>query len=282
MCRWCVEYGNGNKWYLNPENYKEELYKAHGDVVQRFAGVAKNTVELGIGGPGMDDILEDRNDMSMFSMFAESHHAGQVMPIEDALEVLDLTGDRFLLMHCSCRRYMGHEDAIKCLWFEPGVDIALEERPWETESLVINREEAKEFLLQKDKEGSVQIIYDYGTFGDAKLPMSICNCVYPECASIRIRENLGGHPSQIGVCRGHRQTEVHWMQWEAVVLAPVPVGSPAVLTDRAGHVRGERQVLRLWQVPQRLPTECHRPQGPAGDSVARRLLVVGVARHRPN
>ncbi len=193
MCRWCVEYGNGNKWYLNPENYKEELYKAHGDVVQRFAGVAKNTVELGIGGPGMDDILEDRNDMSMFSMFAESHHAGQVMPIEDALEVLDLTGDRFLLMHCSCRRYMGHEDAIKCLWFEPGVDIALEERPWETESLVINREEAKEFLLQKDKEGSVQIIYDYGTFGDAKLPMSICNCVYPECASIRIRENLGGN-----------------------------------------------------------------------------------------
>ena len=139
MCRWCVEYGNGNKWYLNPDNYNQHLYEAHDDIVHKFTGAEKNTVEHGIA-DGFD-VFADRFDMGIVSMFTESHHAGQVVPIEDALKVVDMAadslGNRFLLMHCSCRRYFGLDEALQCLWFEPAVDYSLKERPWETDSIVI-------------------------------------------------------------------------------------------------------------------------------------------------
>ncbi len=158
MCRWCVEYGNGTKWYLNPDNYRKELYEspAHAESLEMLAGAGKNTFEMA-GSTQLDDFCENIFDSDPLSVAAESmiRHCGQVIPLEDALKVLDLTGDRFLLMHCACRRYFGQEDIYSCLFFEPAVDKALRERPWETDSKVIDRKEAKEFLKEMDRKACV-------------------------------------------------------------------------------------------------------------------------------
>jgi len=50
MCRYCVEYGDGNKWYLNPKNYTAELSEAppHAEAIAALGGAGKNTFEMNI------------------------------------------------------------------------------------------------------------------------------------------------------------------------------------------------------------------------------------------
>lgn len=194
MCRWCVEYGKGTKWYLNPDNYRRELYEspAHTGSLEMLAGAGKNTFEIA-GAGGLDDMCESIFDGDPISIAAESmlRHCGQVIPLEDAFKVVDLTGNRFLLMHCACRRYFGQDDYYSCLFFEPAVDQALRERPWETDSKVIDNKEAKKFLTEMDKNGCVHALFDLGVDVDGKPPIVICNCAYPDCGGFVIRSHYG-------------------------------------------------------------------------------------------
>jgi ferredoxin len=119
-------------------------------------------------------------------------HGGQVLPLEDALKVIDLSeDDRFLLMHCSCRRYFGHKDTYTCLFWGNAIERALKERPWETDSKIISREDAKEFEIEMDKLGLVHTLFDAGVDTDGKLPIVICHCLTTDCKPSRLRAHYG-------------------------------------------------------------------------------------------
>lgn len=47
MCKYCVEYGNGTKWYLNPANFDPELVKKPGHAVgyMNLTGASRNSFE---------------------------------------------------------------------------------------------------------------------------------------------------------------------------------------------------------------------------------------------
>ncbi len=49
MCKYCVEYGNGTKWYLNPANFDPELVKKPGHAVgyMNLTGASRNSFEWG-------------------------------------------------------------------------------------------------------------------------------------------------------------------------------------------------------------------------------------------
>ncbi len=111
--------------------------------------------------------------------------------MEDAINIIDLTGDRFLLMHCACRRYYGQDDLLSCLFFGPVVDLALIERPWETDSKILSKGEAKEVIKEMDKKGLVHSIWDLGVDTDGKPPLVICNCAYSDCGAIKVRTHYG-------------------------------------------------------------------------------------------
>ena len=85
MCRYCVEYGDGTKWYLNPRNYREELMKTppHSEAVAALGGPDKNTFELSIAS-GADAAVPDVNYPDTVNLVLENmlNHAGQVVPIE--------------------------------------------------------------------------------------------------------------------------------------------------------------------------------------------------------
>ncbi|WP_258361137.1 4Fe-4S dicluster domain-containing protein [Moorella sulfitireducens] len=195
MCRYCVEFGNGTKWYLNPENYRRELYEAKGHAYgfNMLAGAGKNTFETGSLVHFEDQTPDYKNAMAgQVAVDLMTQHSGQVVPLEDAVKILEMVpGDRFLLMHCSCRRYFGHGDVYSCLFFEPAVEKALAERPWETDSKIITKEEAIKMEYEWDKKGLIHNVLDVGTDADGKPPIVMCHCNATDCMPTNLRLALG-------------------------------------------------------------------------------------------
>lgn len=185
MCRYCVEYGNGTKWYLNPENYRRELYNApgHSHAFNSLAGVGKNSFEVG-GLLGFEDKTPDYRNHSSKAIVGDKmlQHTGQVVPLSDAIKILEsVPDDEFLLMHCACRRYFGRDDLYSCLFFGPTIEKAKAERPWETDSRIISRAEAIKMEKEWDKLGLVHNILDAGTDSDGKPPIVMCHCNTTDC-----------------------------------------------------------------------------------------------------
>ncbi|PKN70116.1 MAG: hypothetical protein CVU54_06905 [Deltaproteobacteria bacterium HGW-Deltaproteobacteria-12] len=195
MCRYCVEYGKGTKWYLNPDNYNEELFQApgHNKAWSMLSGVEKNTME--VGGVDVEDTLPDYNFTADINVMLENftQHQGQIVPLEDALKVIDMVpSDRFLLAHCACRRYFGHKDVLSCLFFfDSVVDRALEQRIWETDTKILTKKEAKEFEIEMDRKGLPHSLWDSGVDVDGKIPIVMCHCLETDCMPTRLRAHFG-------------------------------------------------------------------------------------------
>ena len=78
MCRYCTEYGNGTKWYFNPDNYRPELFQApgHNTAYDMLSGVYKNSFEVGAVADS-EDSLPDYNFGGAFNIALEKitqHH----------------------------------------------------------------------------------------------------------------------------------------------------------------------------------------------------------------
>ena len=199
MCRYCVEYGDGTKWYLNPKNYTEKIMTAppHSDAVAALGGPGKNTFELNIAS-GADAAVPDLNYPDMVNMVLENvlNHAGQVVPIEDALKVVDLSfeqnnGEPWLVMHCACRKYFGQEPLEVCLFASPVAKTAGASRPWEKDQKRLNKEQVKEHLKNMSKKRMVHALWHGGVNTDGVPVLAICSCSYPDCMGLRAREVYG-------------------------------------------------------------------------------------------
>ena len=201
MCRYCTEYGNGTKWYLNPDNHRPELMEkpGHNHAFMMLSGADKNSFEVGQTA-NYEVLTTDFNKTAGMGPMMErvSQHQGQVLPLEDAIQVLEMSpGGRFILMHCACRRYFGHEDFYSCLFFEPVIERALAERPWETDSKILSKEEAIEFEKEMDRKGLVHSLWDAGVDTDGKPPIVMCHCLETDCMPTRVRSYFGVPNSQM-------------------------------------------------------------------------------------
>lgn len=193
MCKYCVEYGNGTKWYLNPANFDPELVKKPGHAVgyMNLTGASRNSFEwVGKDPQGPVDMgNEGYLNMAIDTMLQQ---AGQVIPLEDALQIIDVApGDRFILQHCGCRRYFGFGDFYGCMFFDRDVDRTRAERPWETDSMVINKEEARKLCRERYAQGLVISIFDAGTDSDGKPPLCFCFCNAFDCQAYKARAYRG-------------------------------------------------------------------------------------------
>ena len=199
MCKYCTEYGDGDKWYLNPANYRDELFSAeiHEGTVKMLGGAGKNTFEVGAMAQ-TDIIASDLFNTGYLNMGVENMtaHGGQIVPLEDALKILDLCQEPFLLMHCGCRRYFGRSDVKRCLFFWPIVKTAIKERPWEKDTEILTKEEAKSFERDCDKKGFLHSIWHAGVNSDGIPPIVMCHCTATDCVPTKFRIDYGIMNSQ--------------------------------------------------------------------------------------
>ena len=108
MCNWCIQHGDGKKWYLNIKNYSKDFLNDEA-VVEAANTYFQHIESIPKARPA--DNLNIKTDEE-FSQMVESTkqfiatyipHRGQVVPIEDVKEIIKLAGP-MAKMACACRR----------------------------------------------------------------------------------------------------------------------------------------------------------------------------------
>lgn len=185
MCEFCTQHGEGQKWYLSMQNYSRELFnqkdrrKFMDDFVAYFEDNAKSISQL--------DRLRQRPYAYRFvrrlvTRQQKANHWGQVVPIEDAEQVIDLQ-DSIVRLPCVCRSLTTGRQARYC--FGIGVDVSglLGQYPDYSESFeVLGKEKAKKLLRSFDRQGLVHSVWTF------KTPYigGLCNCDQ-DCLAYRLQ-----------------------------------------------------------------------------------------------
>jgi ferredoxin len=195
MCEFCTKHGEGKKWYLQMKNYSkellyEELSSTQKDIVKATTRAEWNNRFLRWfvmpainGAPKMQYNLQDASSSTNSHKVQPNEdeiverrkveHFGQVLPIEDVEEVIDMV-DSITRLPCGCRFIsIGKTDKRYCFGF--GVDTMgiLGKFPDAASSLeALEKEEAKKIFREYDEEGLVHSIWT----GVTPYVIGLCNC----------------------------------------------------------------------------------------------------------
>lgn len=208
MCRMCDMLGEGQIWYLNPKNYANRLYKlrepggketavAHateGGIQEskrrarplatvQEAAFAKANGDM----ETHDSIIEEINNRQ------KRGPGSHVLPLQDAMKVVDVAQGPLGAMMCLCRKDFRGEEATNlkeysCLGLGTGM-LKYERWPERYKGGVefLSPSQAKDWLEYWNKRGYVHIIMQEG--GD--FIGGLCMCDYPTCIAIRDRVDYG-------------------------------------------------------------------------------------------
>ena len=191
MCEFCAQHGEGKKWYLVMSNYSRELFaqKGRAEFVEDFLAnvegdTAKEVAKLDAirGKP-----LVYRFIKRMAVRKQKANHWGQVVPLEDVEQIIDLQSS-IVRLPCVCRKLTTGREARYC--FGIGVDLTgiLGKYPDYSHSFeVLEKEEAKKMLRSFDQQGLVHSIWTFKT----PYVGGLCNCDQ-DCMAYRmtVKEKL--------------------------------------------------------------------------------------------
>ena len=195
MCKFCTEHGEGKKWYLEIKNYADELLYEElssdqkeivgvttrveylNDLFENFIMPAMSVVPEKPGEPesepsssGFPEVLPSE-DEALGARQLE--HFGQLLPIEDVEEVIDIASS-ITRMACGCR-FVSTGKKDERYHFGLMVDRrgTLGKFPDAASSLeVLEKEEAKSMFREYDQEGLMHIVWTAVT----PYVMALCNC----------------------------------------------------------------------------------------------------------
>jgi ferredoxin len=185
MCEFCTQHGEGQKWYLVMRNYSRELLTQQGRVEFLDDFVAHLEAEASQAAARLDAVRDNpvvyRFVRRMAIRQQKANHWGQVVPIEDVEQIVDMQ-DSIVRLPCVCRSLTTGREARYC--FGIGVDLPgiLGKYPDYSHSFeVLEKEEAKKILRSFDKQGLVHSIWTF------KTPYigGVCNCDQ-DCMAYRL------------------------------------------------------------------------------------------------
>lgn len=208
MCRMCDMLGEGQIWYLNPKNYANRLYKlrepggketsvAHAteggiqESKQRARPLA--TVQEAAFAKANGDMETHDSIIEEINNRQKRGPGSHVLPLQDAMKVVDVAQGPLGAMMCLCRKDFRGEEATNlkeysCLGLGTGM-LKYERWPERYKGGVefLSPSQAKDWLEYWNKRGYVHIIMQEG--GD--FIGGLCMCDYPTCIAIRDRVDYG-------------------------------------------------------------------------------------------
>lgn len=198
MCEWCTKHGDGKKWYLNVKNFSKEWIHDE-TAVEEYNKYMQNIDSFaGMGGLRMADMLKIPND-EIFTQAVQgtkkawddyAPHKGQVVPVEDAIEILKISGP-VANIQCICRRvYTGDFEDKTCIGVGP---ISMEyAKDWPDYARggidYTSQEEAMEAMKKHDKKG---FVISFWRGMETPAPLGFCICDSRACGAIRARRVYG-------------------------------------------------------------------------------------------
>lgn len=195
MCEFCTKHGEGKKWYFEIKNYADEL------LFEELSSPEKEIVKVNTRVEWLDNLFESYIMPAISSAprvgdeaqeVTEStepdevlpseettvanwqvEHFGQILPIEDVEEVIDIASS-ITRMACGCR-FVNTGKKDERYHFGLMVDRrgTFEKFPDAASSLeVLDKEEAKKLFRKYDEEGLMHMIWTAVT----PYVMCLCNC----------------------------------------------------------------------------------------------------------
>jgi NAD-dependent dihydropyrimidine dehydrogenase PreA subunit len=199
MCELCVKHGEGKKWYLQAQNYSEEL-RSKLKVIPATAELGENFYSYAQLSETMVKKLEKlpmfmRNLVRFFyDRWQHSFHFGQVIPIEDLEQVLKMMTS-VVRLPCLCRRYIKGTDERYCIGItmdnilqEPDMQDGLAKifygNPAFHDFEYMNHDEIINFIRELDQQEFVHTIWTIQTPYIA----AICNCKKDACYGLHFEQ----------------------------------------------------------------------------------------------
>jgi hypothetical protein len=185
VCKFCVEHGEGERWYLNAKNYSYDLQsdlKRHEYIVEFISGfedMRSNTIAW------MERLDKLPNPVSKTAKSAASqhmqrHHFGQPVPLEECERIFDLATS-ITVIPCICRMHAPGKEAeeVCVLVTTQPVEPYLQEGfasyadgPDLDDFNKITPEEAMRLLRACEERGLMHSIWTFET----PFCAAICNC----------------------------------------------------------------------------------------------------------
>jgi len=187
MCDICKKHGDGDKWYFNPKNYSKEMGEARKEFLEKIAG--KHYEEWIIGGFETIEWLKkipvlNKLSINLGEKYEEKMHGGQIIPLDDAIKVLELC-ENPALIPCACRGIYGKEE-YSCLNFGLIPELYEKANPDDSiEELSVNK--ARRLLSKWNEKGMYHLIL----WSKAPYVTTICNCTTAYCTGYKERETVG-------------------------------------------------------------------------------------------
>lgn len=184
MCQFCVEHGDGKRWYLEASSYAADLERdlARRDYMVEFVSRFDTMRAKAIGGMEFLEMMPgpiERAGKKTFSRRMQKIHYGQPVPIEECAEIFDIATS-IVAIPCVCRTFAGRKPEEVCVLvttqpIEPvlregfkdyvdGPDVSSFERLTKTEALSL--------LEQCESRGLMHSVWTFLT----PFVGAICNC----------------------------------------------------------------------------------------------------------
>lgn len=209
MCQFCVEHGDGKKWYLEAANY---AYDLESDLERRgfMIDFARDFEQDTARGIRYLELL--KRVPSPLRRFAhdtatrrlQRKHFGQPVPKEDASKIFDITTS-IVRVPCVCRRFHGKGEHPYCLLIttRPITDLATDpfvqdlaskilvdygEGPDLSGFELLTKEQALAMLDECEAEGLLHSVWTFVT----PFVAAMCNCnLSSGCVAMRVNESYG-------------------------------------------------------------------------------------------
>jgi ferredoxin len=212
VCDICMKHGAGGKWYLNARHYSEEIavkynlreflleqYKNFEQIpVRKVAGVSPAGLGYKLRIPIIGRLIKRTAERLLSSNrapknpFRPEGHIGQVVPLEDAIAILEhCAAEPIIQKNCMCRYMSRGEKEACCINFGVMSEI-IDRLPRfipEKEKYHLSRQEAIDRFKEHNRKGYIGTIW----FGPFPYINNLCSCATPECAGIRPRLDFGIH-----------------------------------------------------------------------------------------
>ncbi len=188
MCDICEKHGKGVKWYLNPENFDDDLVLKDPRRMKVVESITAYSLEYYVYNSSRLARLVNMLPQpiravltAVANKMAYDLHAGQVVPLEDALKIVEIAHNH-VVIPCYCRRLTGGKEELTCLNFGLVKELWPKYRPQDN-ILELDVNGAKELLREWDEKGYVHAVFW------AKVPyvIAICNCEKRYCTALRNR-----------------------------------------------------------------------------------------------
>ncbi len=177
MCEFCIDHGEGKKWYENITNYTEEMFHQVNTEKHLKSYLENFYHSLSVDVPKA--YTWKKRLPRIYRLFVypvvtkhlKKSHFGQIVPVEDIEHIISKCSS-IIRLPCICRKVTIGETKRYC--FGIGMDLTpiFKDIPDFSDFERLSSDEAKEYVRHLDGEGQTHSVWTFNT----PFIAALCNC----------------------------------------------------------------------------------------------------------